>query len=110
MILPMDRAFKRLERPLTIDTFPAKGMDDGRGSLGPATLISIKGVVQNVTPKDLKILPEGDRDVEAIKVHTTALLESKDQVHYDGAKWRVYNNAIRHIGNYAKVIAIRIDE
>jgi len=71
--------------------------------------LSFNGVVQNATPKDLKVLPEGNRNDEAIKVHTTFEILEQDKIDYRGSVWLVYNVADRKIGGYYKAIAIRQD-
>jgi len=76
--------------------------------------ISFTGVIQDATPDDLKVLPEGDRTEEGIKIHTTFKLvpqigvtNTGDVINYDGNTWLVYNVAHRNIGGYHKAIAIR---
>ncbi len=55
---------------------------DGRPVAGGQTALNFDGVVQNATPKDLKVLPEGDRDSEAIKIHTEYRVLNKDLINY----------------------------
>lgn len=76
--------------------------------------LSFSGVVQNATPDDLKVLDEGERTEEAIKIHTTFKLvpqigttNTGDILTYDESTWLVYNVAHRNIGGYHKAIAIR---
>lgn len=75
---------------------------------------SFSGVVQNATPDDLEILPEGQRTNESIKIHTEYELIPQDGttttgdiITYRGDNWLVHNVAHRHIGGYHKAIAIR---
>lgn len=69
--------------------------------------ISFYGVVQNANPRDLKVLPEGDRNTEAIKIHTETEIKQKDLISYDSSSWLVSNISNRRIGNYYKVIAVK---
>ena len=87
---------------------------DGRWVAGTPSNLSFQGVIQNATPDDLKVLPEGQRTEEAIKIHTTFELipqigntNTGDLISYKGKNWLVYNVAHRYIGNYHKAIAIR---
>lgn len=88
----------------------------GRWVAGTATSLSISGVVQNATPDDLKVLEEGQRTEEAIKVHTKEQLIPQDdiagitgdKISYKSRTWLVYNVADRKIGGYYKAIAIRV--
>lgn len=79
----------------------------GRWVAGSATGLSFSGVVQNATPDDLKVLSEGDRSNESIKIHTVFSIAEKDLIKYMGFEWLVFNVARRYIGNYNKAIAIR---
>ncbi len=79
--------------------------------------LSFSGVVQNATPDDLKVVDEGERTEEAIKIHTTFKLVPQigtttkgDIINYDGSTWLVYNVAHRNIGGYHKTIAIRQEQ
>ena len=80
---------------------------NGRWVAGTPTALSFSGVVQNANPKDLEVLPEGNRDDEAIKIHTVFELETDDTITYKGLTWLVFNVAKRYIGNYNKVIAVK---
>jgi len=87
---------------------------DGRWVAAVPAELSFKGVVQNATPQDLKVLPEGQRTEEAIKIHTTFELIAQsgtdtkgDTISYKGGVWLVYNVAKRFIGGYHKAIAIK---
>lgn len=80
---------------------------NGRWVDGVPSALSFTGVVQNATPDDLKVLPEGNRNDEAIKIHTTFQLLNQDIVSYKGLDWLVFNVANRYIGNYKKVIAVK---
>lgn len=78
------------------------------------TVINFTGVVQNATPEDLQVLPEGNRSDETIKIHTTTKLIAMvgdsipgDIVSYDGFDWMVYNLADRRIGGYYKAILVK---
>ena len=86
----------------------------GRWVAGTPSGLSFQGVIQNATPDDLKVLPEGQRTEEAIKIHTTFELipqidntNTGDLISYKSKNWLVYNVAHRYIGNYHKAIAIR---
>ena len=86
----------------------------GRWVAGTPSNLSFSGVVQNATPDDLKVLPEGKRTEEAIKIHTTFELipqidntNTGDLISYKSKNWLTYNVAHRYIGNYHKAIAIR---
>ena len=86
----------------------------GRWVAGTPSALSFNGVIQNATPDDLKVLPEGQRTEEAIKIHTIFELISQidnttngDVIAYRSKNWLVYNVAHRYIGGYHKAIAIR---
>lgn len=86
----------------------------GRWVEGSGQAISFDGVVQNATPDDLQVLPEGNRADEAIKIHTTFNLvvqsgstTNGDMISYGGKDWLVFNVADRKIGGYFKAIAIK---
>jgi len=87
---------------------------NGRWVDGTPEALSFSGVVQNATPDDLKALPEGNRNDEAIKIHTAFALipqtDSKtgDVILYKGLNWLVFNVANRYIGSYYKAIAVRV--
>jgi len=106
-------AFDGWLQPLTAERRTG-GYTDGRWVGNAPTPITFDGVVQNATPEDLKVLPEGNRADEAIKIHTiTPLIAQKntdtkgDVVLYDGKNWLVYNVADRKIGGYYKAIAVK---
>lgn len=86
---------------------------NGRWVAGAAEALSFCGVVQNATPDDLKVLPEGNRNDEAIKIHSKFILipqedgKTGDVISYKGLSWLVYNVANRYIGNYNKAIAVK---
>jgi hypothetical protein len=87
---------------------------NGRWVKAPESGLSFNGVVQNANPDDLKVLPEGNRTDEAIKIHTTFELVPQigttttgDTIFYKGFNWLVYNVAHRYIGNYHKAIAVK---
>lgn len=88
-------------------TRPGGGYIDGRWTPDGGTLFTFPGVVQNATPADLKVLAEGQRTEEAIKIHTTFELIINDVINYNSDNWFVHNVAHRHIGGYHKAIAIR---
>lgn len=78
-------------------------------------ILSFSGVVQNASPDDLKVLPEGLMTEESIKIHTTFGLIAQigttttgDVVVYKGENWLVHNVAKRFIGKYNKAIAVRL--
>ncbi len=86
----------------------------GRWVSGTPEALSFKGVIQNATPDDLKVLPEGNRGDEAIKIHTEFELVPQigtatkgDLISYKGKSWLVFNVAHRYIGNYHKAIAVK---
>lgn len=86
---------------------------DGRWT--PATSpLSFNGVIQNTVPDDLKVIEEGLRTSESIKIHTPFELVAQiadtttgDLISYNGKDWLVHNVADRKIGGYYKAIAIR---
>jgi len=86
----------------------------GRWVAASPAALSFSGVIQNATPDDLKVLGEGERTEEAIKIHTTFELIPQvdnttkgDLILYKSKNWLVYNVAHRYIGGYHKAIAIR---
>ncbi len=87
---------------------------DGRWVEADGVVLSFNGVIQNATPDDLKVLPEGNRSEEAIKIHTPFELVPQidtttrgDIISYRGHSWLVFNVAHRYIGGYHKAIAIK---
>lgn len=115
MINDVSRAFKRWLELLT-GTRNSGSYVHGRWVTGIISNILFNGVVQNATPDDLKVLNEGLRTEEAIKIHTTFELVPQiddtttgDLIDYKNKSWLVYNVAHRYIGNYHKAIAIRQD-
>lgn len=80
---------------------------------GASASFNISAVIQNANPEDLKVLTEGQRTNEAIKIHTVTELiiqttnQTGDLIVYEGSDWLVYNVADRKIGNYYKAIATR---
>lgn len=88
---------------------------DGRWVDSTPSNLSFTGVVQNASPDDLKVLPEGNRTDEVIKIHTQFELVANisddtksDLVDYNGKQYRVNNVAYRFIGNYNKALAIKV--
>lgn len=88
----------------------------GRWVEAAPVALSFSAVVQNANPDDLKVLDEGNRTEEAIKLHTTFNLVSQiadtntgDLLLYNSKNWLVYWVANRKIGGYYKAIAIRVD-
>ena len=89
---------------------------DGRWTADADTPLSFSGVIQNAMPDDLKVLHEGNRSEESIKIHSKFELVPQvdnttngDIITYKGKNWLVHNVADRHIGGYFKAIAIRIN-
>ena len=86
----------------------------GRWVDGTAVDLSFSGVVQNADPDDLVVLSEGNREREAIKIHTVFRLlpqtdgQTGDIVYYDDDEWLVYSVARRIIGGYHKALALKI--
>lgn len=88
---------------------------DRRWVEGPVGDLPFYAVVQNATPDDLKVLEEGQRSSEVIKLHTETDLIAVDEdngvtgdtLPYQGKTWTVINVARRFIGNYHKALAIR---
>ena len=81
---------------------------DGRWVDGVPIPLSFDGTIQNATPSDLKVLDEGSRNEEAIKIHTQfELIVESDTINYNTKTWLVFNVADRKIGGYHKAIAIK---
>lgn len=113
MINDVSRALKRWLQPIEAQRTSGSYVD-GRWSASTPGVLKFKGVVQNAEPDDLKVLDEGLRTQEAIKIHTTLELipqvsdtTNGDVVSYKEKNWLVYNVAHRFIGNYHKAIAVR---
>jgi hypothetical protein len=109
----VSRALKRWLQPL-IATRTSGSFVDGRWVENNPQVLDFYGVPQNAEPDDLKVLDEGLRTQEAIKIHTTLELipqvgetTTGDVITYKDKEWLVYNVAHRYIGNYHKAIAIR---
>lgn len=105
-------AFDGWLQPLTGERTQGQYVN-GRWVSGTPSVISFNGVVQNAIPDDLKVLEEGQRNEEAIKIHTEFNLivqsdtSTGDRIDYDGETWLIFNVARRKIGGYNKVIAIK---
>lgn len=76
--------------------------------------IDFLGVVQNTSPDDLKVVPEGLRTEESIKIHSKFRLvpqiksdNTGDIISYKEEDWLVVNVANRYIGGYFKAICSR---
>jgi len=107
-------AFDGWEQTIT-GTRTAGSYVSGRWVAGTPSNLSFPGVIQNATPDDLKVLKEGQRTEDSIKIHTTFELIPQDDtagvtgdlILYKNKSWLVFNVAHRYIGNYHKAIAIR---
>jgi len=112
MINDVSRAFLRWLIPVTGKRTTGSYVD-GRWEEDAPSDLSFKGVVQNATPKDLKVLEGGNDTDESIKIHTTTdLIAQKDDttgdlIDYKGAQWLVFNVDHRFVGNYNKAIAVK---
>jgi len=82
---------------------------------GAESTFEIDAVIQNATPTDLLVLPEGERTTESIKIHTTTLLATAsetngtaaDEIEYKGGLYKIMSAADRKtLGNYYKAIAV----
>ena len=76
--------------------------------------LSFYGVVQSANSEDLKVLPEGDRTEEAIKIHTKFELSPKnagggDVIVYQSKTWLVASLKNNAVGGYFKAICTRMD-
>ena len=110
-------AFDGFLQPLTGMRVTDEELVDGRPVENREIPFSFNGVVQNATAEDLKVLEEGDRTEEAIKIHATfkptdqvKALIINDVVDYRDDTWLIANVASRYIGNYQKAIATRQSE
>jgi len=86
---------------------PSGAFVSGRWVEGSSTTLSFSGHVQVANPKDLAVLPEGNRAEDAIKIFTKYALQINDEITYDSVTWKVYNIAKRAIGNYFKALCVR---
>lgn len=107
MLNDVSDAFSEWLEPLT-GVRPSGAYVRGRWVESIPVDLTLSGVVQVATDKDLKVLKEGDRDSEARKIHTVYQLKIGDEINAEGEVWKVYNVANRRIGNYFKVIAIKV--
>ena len=109
-------AFKGWLEKIILTRYPVGGYQNGRWNNSGSKPVKIFGVIQNASPDDLVVLPEGLRTSESIKVHSisdmVALSEADEMIgdtfKYKEKTWQIYNVARRYIGNYNKAIAIRI--
>ncbi len=90
------------------------GYVDGRWVQSSTVTFSFKGVVQDASGDDLKIIEEGLRTSESIKIHTIYKLIAQvgssvtgDLVLYNDQTWLVHNVSSKKIGNYYKAIAVK---
>ena len=86
---------------------PSGSYVDGRFVVSTQEPFKFEGVVQNANPRDLLVLEEGSRNIEAIKIHTKYPLLTNDVVNYENVNWIVFSPANREIGGYFKVLAQR---
>ena len=110
----VSRVLKRWQETIT-GTRPSSGTYvSGRWVPGTPAVLSFSGVIQNATPDDMKALPEGNRNDEAIKIHSIFELQVQvgeqpgDVIAYGGLTWLAFNKAARKIGNYNKTILVRL--
>jgi len=109
----VSRALNRWKELLTCKRMSGS-YENGRFVFDVDKQLSFQGVVQVAGADDLKVLPEGTRTEEAIKVHTVFPLNSatktgeSDIVIYKSQEWKVYNVSRAFIGNYYKAICKRI--
>lgn len=106
MSVDVSDAFDGLETTL-LAVRPSGSYVSGRFVVSTQAPFEFDGVVQNANPRDLLVLEEGSRNIEAIKIHTQYPLTMNDIVTYNNSKWLVFNIAYRAIGVYTKVLAQR---
>lgn len=106
-------AFDGLEEPIVGSRTTGEYVN-GRWVANTPSTLNFQGVIQNASPDDMKVLEEGQRSEEAIKIHTMCELvpqvsdtQTGDLIDYKCKEWLVHNVAHRFIGNYHKAIAIR---
>lgn len=99
-------AFVGLETTL-LAIRPSGSYVGGRFTVSTQAPFQFDGVVQNANPRDLQVLEEGNRNIEAIKIHTQYPLKVNDIINYDNIQWLVFSPANRAIGGYYKVLAQR---
>lgn len=99
-------AFGGLETTL-LAIRPSGSYVSGRFVVATQAPFEFNGVVQNATFRDLLVLEEGSRNIEAIKIHTQYPLMMNDIINYNNIHWLVFNIAYRAIGAYTKILAQR---
>lgn len=104
---------------VTITRRAAGAHDEATGiwTPGASSTLEVDAVVQPVTPRDLQMLPEGERTKEAIALFTVAALVTSDvgsaveadQVAWSSRTWRValVEDWTAQAG-YARAIATRV--
>lgn len=118
MLLDVSGAFSGLLLPYTVRREVPGTRDANTGAWipGAETPTTINAVIQNANADDLKVLPEGERSEEVIKIHTVTKLitadeetaTAADEVEYQGGLYKVRSVSDRKvIGNYYKALAIR---
>ena len=93
---------------------------DGRFIEGKKETIEIMASVQPMMPSEIKMLPEGRRNFEGIKIYSDVKLKVSDELNnknasileYDGKKYevqRVFNWAIGTDIPHYEILAVKID-
>lgn len=108
--------------PVTLRRFTAGSRGtDGRFVRGSATDTTIQAAVQPLSERDLRSLPEGERQGDQRKVYTTTPLvvgrqgeaTSSDRVSWDsGATWYEVRQADQHraVLPHTRARVVRLDE
>jgi hypothetical protein len=119
-MIDVSGAFDGWLQDITVRREAAGTRNAGTGAWVPGaeTNIPISAVVQDASPDDLLVIPEGERTEYSIKIHTVEILKtasedgktSADKVEYEGELYKVLKVFKRKtLGNYYKAIAVRIE-
>jgi hypothetical protein len=98
---------------------PSDGAYNGQGRwvAGAETALTIEASVQRARPRDLMVLPENMRNVEALKLYTEDEIRTveptggePDIIEWEGQRWQVQSvtNHTEGVLNHRKVIAVKM--
>ena len=115
-LVDVSRALKRLTVALSVSRAAEGWYTNGRWNEGSASTVPITGSVQQLTPAEMKRLPEGQRAEATRKLYTTTLLKTADvstgtradRFTYLGDTWEVFSvGDWDDLGGYYKAIVTR---
>lgn len=105
MNIDVSPAISRLSKTATLSV-RAKGSYDSDGNHVPGAKVTstIQAAVMEISPTEMRDLPEGIRDEASAVCWTMAKLENDNEVGFGGETYRVLKVSHRHNGNYHRGI------